>query len=52
MTLGSDGAAAIKDMIRRFVSTVNDERWDDVLALYDPDATLWVAPGPSSASPW
>jgi ketosteroid isomerase-like protein len=52
MTLGSDGTAAIKDMIHRYVSAVNAERLDDVLALYDPDATLWVAPGPSSASPW
>jgi hypothetical protein len=43
MTLDSDGAAAIKDTVRRDFSGVNDERCNDVLPLYHRDATLDVA---------
>jgi ketosteroid isomerase-like protein len=35
-------AEAVKDLVRAYFKAVNDERWDDVLALYHEDATLHV----------
>jgi ketosteroid isomerase-like protein len=33
---------AVKDFVRAYFKAVNEERWDDVLALYHEDATLHV----------
>jgi ketosteroid isomerase-like protein len=41
-TAGSLGAEAVKDFVRAYFKAVNEERWDDVLALYHKDATLHV----------
>jgi ketosteroid isomerase-like protein len=39
---GSSSAEAVKDLVRAYFRAVNEERWDDVLALYHADATLHV----------
>jgi uncharacterized protein (TIGR02246 family) len=36
------GSEAVKDLVRAYFKAVNEERWDDVLALYHEDGTLHV----------